>query len=88
MPIDSLRAVEPVPTRNAELRDGHGGRPGKLNQWIVPASGASGGAKYFGESSIARSPWYVSWAMTFLRLPLPSGASITYSKIQKRSYDN
>ena len=74
MPIDSRCArwnQSPLATRS--FATAMAGVSGSSSTWIVPVSAASGGAKYFGEGFIARSFWYVSCAMVFLRLLLPLG---------------
>jgi hypothetical protein len=74
MPIESLcTRWNHSPPATRCFASAMAGVSGSSSTWIVPISAASGGAKYFGESCIARSPWYVFFAMTFLRLLLPSG---------------
>src|ERR1700677_212473 len=72
MPIDSLcaRWNQPPPATRS-FATAMAGVSGSSSTWIVPVSAASRGAKYFGESFIARSSWYVSCAMAFLPLLLP-----------------
>ena len=77
MPIDSICTQwnqSPLATRS--FATAMAGVSGSSSTWIVPVSAASSGAKYVAEGFIAQSPWYVFFAMTFLRLLLPSGASI------------
>jgi hypothetical protein len=73
MPIDSLCArwnqSPPATRRSAKTVAGPSGNSGT---WIVLVSEASGGMKYFGSGFVARPAWYVSCAIAFLRLLLPS----------------
>jgi hypothetical protein len=43
------------------------GVSGSSSTWISPLSAVSGGAEWLTEGFIAQSPWYVFFAITFLR---------------------